>query len=102
MQRRDFITLLCGTAAVWPLAARAQPRRMPRVGVIWHAANADEEDVYLSVLTRTFAELGYVDGKNIQLEHRFPDEMPDRFRAIVKEFVEARLDVIIASTALGA
>lgn len=102
MQRRNFITLLCGTAAIWPLAARSQPRKMPRVGVIWHAANADEEDVYLSVLTKTFADLGYVDGKNIQFEHRFADEMPARFRAIAKEFVEARVEVIIASTALGA
>ena len=103
MRRRDLIVLLGGTAAAWPIASRAQqPKKIPRIGVLWHAANAEEEDVYLSVLTKAFNDLGYVDGKSVQLEHRFPDETPDRFRAIAREFVETKVDVIIAATALGA
>ena len=103
MRRRDFIVLLGGAAPVWPLAARAQQaRRIPRIGVLWHAANAEEEDVYLSVVTKAFADLGYVDGKNIQLEHRFPAEQPDRFRAFAREFAESKVDVIVAVTTLGA
>lgn len=103
MRRRDFIALFGGAATVWPLAARAQQaRKLPRVGVLWHAANAEEEDVYLSVLTKAFGDLGYVHGKSIQLEHRFPAEQPDRFRAIAREFVESKVDAIIAVTALGA
>ena len=103
MRRRDFIVLFGGAATVWPLASLAQQtRKVPRIGVLWHAANAEEEDAYLSVVTKAFADLGYVDGKNIQLEHRFPAEQPDRFRAFAREFVESKVDAIIAVTALGA
>jgi putative tryptophan/tyrosine transport system substrate-binding protein len=103
MKRRDFIVLFCSAAAVWPLATRAQQtKKVPRIGVLWHAANAEEEDVYLSVVTKAFADLGYVDGKNIQLEHRFPAEQPDRFRAFARELVESKVDAIIAVTSLGA
>src|SRR4051812_41769943 len=103
MRRRDFIALFGGAATVWPLAARAQqPRKIPRIGVLWHAANAEQEDVYLTVVTKAFADLGYVDGKNIQLEHRFPDEQPERFRAFARDFVESKVDVILAVTALAA
>jgi putative ABC transport system substrate-binding protein len=102
MKRRDFVVGFTA-AATWPFAARAQqPKKIPRIGVLWHAANADEEDVYLSVLTKAFGDLGYVDGKSIQLEHRFPDEQPDRFRAFAREFVETKVDAIVAVTALGA
>jgi putative tryptophan/tyrosine transport system substrate-binding protein len=103
MRRRDFIVLFGGAATVWPLAAQAQQaRRIPRIGVLWHAANAEEEDVYLSVVTKAFADLGYVDGKNIQLVHRFPAEQPDRFRAFARELVDSKVDAIIAVTGLGA
>src|SRR5882672_4392081 len=81
MRRREFITLLGGIAAAWPLPSRAQQRKaMPRVGVLWHAANAREEAEYLGALTKAFHELGYVEGKNIELDHRFPAEQPDRYR----------------------
>ena len=103
MRRRDFIVLFGGTATVWPLSALAQQtKKVPRIGVLWHAANAEEEDVYLSVVTKAFTDLGYVDGKNIQLEHRFPAEQPDRFRAFARELVESKVDAIIAVTSLGA
>jgi ABC-type uncharacterized transport system substrate-binding protein len=102
MKRRDFVVGF-SAAATWPFAARAQqPKKIPRIGVLWHAANADEEDVYLSVLTKAFGDLGYVDGKSIQLEHRFPDEQPERFRAFAREFVETKVDAIVAVTALAA
>jgi hypothetical protein len=70
MRRREFITLV--GAAAWPLAARAQqsPNKIPVVGVLWHAGSAEEEDVYLSVLTKAFNDLGYVEGKNIHLDRR--------------------------------
>jgi putative ABC transport system substrate-binding protein len=103
MRRREFVTLLAGSATGWPFIAHAQQsRKMPHIGVLWHAANADEEDVYLGVVTKAFADLGYVNGKNIQLEHRFPAEQPDRFRAFAREFAESKVDVILAVTALGA
>ena len=103
MRRRDLIVLLGGTAAAWPIASRAQqPKKIPRIGVLWHAANAEEEDVYLRVLTKAFNDLGYVEGKNIELEHRFPAEQPERFRTLARELVESNVDVIVSVTALGA
>jgi putative ABC transport system substrate-binding protein len=103
MKRRKFITLIGGAAAAWPLAARAQQstNKVPLVGVLWHAGSAEEEDVYLSVLVKAFNDLGYVEGKNIHLDQRFPAENPDRFRALARELVDEKPDVIIAVTWLG-
>ena len=102
MKRRAFITLI-GFAAGWPIATNAQQvKKVPRIGVLWHAGSADEEEVYLSVLRKAFSDLGYVEGKNIELEHRFPAEQPDRFRSFARELVESKVDAIIAVTALGA
>ena len=104
MKRRQFITLVGGAAAGWPLATRAQQssNKIPLVGVLWHAGSAEEEDVYLSVLVKAFNDLGYTQGKNIHLEHRFPAENPDRFRALAQELVDLKPDAIIAVTTLGA
>ena len=103
MRRRDFITIVGGAAAAWPLAARGQPpNKIPVVGVLWHAGSAEEEDVYLSVLVKAFNDLGYVEGKNIYLDHRFPAENPDRYRTLAQELVDEKPDVIIAVTLAGA
>ena len=103
MRRREFITLLGGTAASWPLPSRAQQRKaMPRVGVLWHAGNAKQEEEYLGALTKAFQELGYFEGKNIELDHRFPAEQPERFRLLAQELAESKVDVIVAVTGLGA
>jgi hypothetical protein len=76
VKRRDFITLLGGAAAAWPLAAGAQEkRRIPKIGVLWHAASAEEEGPLFTELVGGFRALGYIDGQNIILEHRFPNEM---------------------------
>jgi putative tryptophan/tyrosine transport system substrate-binding protein len=91
MRRREFITLLGGTAAAWPLPSRGQQRKaMPRVGALWHAANAKQEEEYLGALTKAFHELGYSEGKNIELDHRFPAEQPERFRALAQELAESK------------
>lgn len=103
MRRRNFIQGIAASAA-WPPAARAQqpPQKIPTVGVLWHAASAEEEDVYLRIVRQAFTDLGYVEGKNIRLENRFPAEQPDRFRALARELVELKPNVIIAVSNLGA
>ena len=102
--RRGFIGALGGAAAMWSASVRAQhpPNKIPVVGVLWHAGSAEEEDVYLSVLRKAFNDLGYMEGKNIVLEHRYPAEQPDRFRTFAQELVESKPDAIIAVTSLGA
>jgi putative ABC transport system substrate-binding protein len=98
MRRREFITLLPGgIAAAWPLAAVGQPiKKMPKVGVLWHAANAEEEALGLGALTRGFRDLGYTDGKNIALHHRFPAELTERFASLSAELAAVPVDVLVS------
>ena len=99
MQRREFITLFGGVAVAWPLAARGQPtQKMPKVGVLWHAGNAEEEAIYLSELQQGLNGLGYVDGKTIALENRFPNEQPERFVSLAAELAALKVDVLVAVT----
>jgi putative ABC transport system substrate-binding protein len=75
-----------------------QAAKGPKVGVLWHAGSAEEERVPLGGLVEGLRELGYVDGKNIILEHRFPNEQPERFVSLAAELVEIKVDVLIAVT----
>jgi putative ABC transport system substrate-binding protein len=81
MRRREFISLLGGTVAVWPVLARAQSsRNIPHIGILWHAANAEQEEPYFSAIINGLRDVGYVDGSTVVLEHRFPNEQPDQFQ----------------------
>src|ERR1700722_9136406 len=84
MKRRDVMALMAGAAA-WPIVVRAQEgRRVPKVGVLWHAADAAGEWPYYGCLLDGFEELGYSHGK-IELIHRFPDEKPEKFQSMAAE-----------------
>src|ERR1700758_1933760 len=103
MRRREFLALAAGAAAISPAGSWAQRMaKIPRVGVLWHAGSAEEEDVYLSVVKKAFSSLGYVEGKSIILEHRFPAEKAELFRSMAQELAASKPDVIIAVTELGA
>jgi putative tryptophan/tyrosine transport system substrate-binding protein len=98
VHRREFIFALGGAATVWPRKARAQDkRRVPKVGVLWHAGSAQEEGPLFTTLVEGFRKLGYIDGQTIILEHRFPNEMPERFRSMAAELVALNVDVLISS-----
>jgi putative tryptophan/tyrosine transport system substrate-binding protein len=103
MRRREFNMLLGGIAAAWPLRADAQQTaKIPRIGVLWHAGNEQEEAMNLGALRKGLNDLGYVEGKNIELINRFADEHYDRFDALATELVEAKVDIIFASLGLAA
>jgi putative ABC transport system substrate-binding protein len=94
MKRRDVMALIAGAAA-WPLALRGQERRrVPKVGVLWHAADADGEWPYYGCLLDGFQELGYTEGK-IELIHRFPNEKPEQFQSMAAELVALAPDVLV-------
>jgi ABC-type uncharacterized transport system substrate-binding protein len=102
LKRRAFIAGL-GGAAAWPVVARAQQSgKTPIVGVLWHAANEQEEAIYLGALRQGLKDVGYTEGKNIELLNRFADEHYDRFDALAGELVDAKVDIIVASIPVAA
>jgi len=92
MRRRDFFIACVGGAATWPLASRAQqPRKMHRIGVLWHGANAEEEVIYLAALRQGLRDSGYVEGENVVLEMRFPAEQYERFFILAAELAQQKV-----------
>jgi putative ABC transport system substrate-binding protein len=94
MRRRDFLALAAGAVAVSPVRSWAQRTTIPRVGVLWHAADTDGEWPYYGCLLDGFAELGYGPRK-IEFIHRFPDEKPEKFQSMAAELVALAPDVLV-------
>jgi len=96
--RREFITLLGGAAAMWPLAARAQqPERMRRLGVLMaHAENDPEGQIFVAVFRETLQKLGWAEGRNIRIDVRWAAEV-ESMAGFAKELVALQPDVILAN-----
>ena len=102
MKRREFIALV-GSAAAWPLAARAENvKNIPKIGVLWHAGSEEEEAINLGAVRQGFKDLGYVEGQNIRLINTFAAEQYERFNANAAELVALSVDVLVAVTAPAA
>jgi putative tryptophan/tyrosine transport system substrate-binding protein len=99
MKRREFITLLGGAAAAWPLAARAQqPERMRRVGVLMDLAADDPEgQARLTAFRAEFSRLGWTDGGNARIDVRWGAGLSNRMREHAAELVALMPDAILAS-----
>jgi putative tryptophan/tyrosine transport system substrate-binding protein len=96
MKRRDFITLLGGAAAAWPLAARAQQAAMPVVG--WISSRAASESAYLVAAFRQgLKETGYIEPQNVVVDFRWGDGYYDRLNALATELVRRQVTVIVAT-----
>jgi putative ABC transport system substrate-binding protein len=93
MRRREFITLLGGAAATWPLAARAQQSKMARIGALY-IGTADAES-FKKELREGLRELGYVEGQNIAFEFRSAEGKLDRLPELAAELVRLKVDVIV-------
>jgi len=97
MRRRDFITLL-GSAAAWPLAARAQQPR--RVGVLIpsHSQTDREGQTSITAFLDTFQKLGWTDGRNVRIEYRWGAGDAERTKAAANELVHSAADVIVVAS----
>lgn len=95
MQRREFMTLVGGAAAAWPLAVRAQPT-LPVIGVL-ESGSANS----LTSLTAEFhsglMKLGYVEGQNVRIEYRRADSQYDRLPALASDLIDQKVTLIVAS-----
>jgi putative ABC transport system substrate-binding protein len=96
MRRREF--MICGVAAVWPLATRAQrSERVRRIGVLLPFNNADDPIVqrYWSAFKQRLGELGWVEGRNVQFDVHFTTQDVDRIRAGAAELVVSAPELIV-------
>ena len=100
MKRRAFMTLF-GSVAAWPLTARAQQaERIRRIGVLQGVAASDPEGQdRFDALLHALQQLGWIDGRNIQIVHRFTDGDADRARTYAAELVALAPDLILTSGA---
>src|SRR5579864_5236156 len=98
MRRREFVAALGGAAAAtWPLATRAQqPRKLPRMAFLGNH-NPDNPNPLAAAFFRGMSELGYVDGKNVQIEYRYANAKLDLLPKLAAELVNLKPDVLVVN-----
>jgi putative ABC transport system substrate-binding protein len=101
MNRRDFIALLGGAAALWPLAARAQQRAMPVVGFIG-GGSAEPSADGVAAFRKGLSQSGYVEGQNVTVEYHWLNGQYDGLPALMDDLVRRRVAVIATPAALRA
>ena len=96
MRRRDFVTLVGGTAA-WPLVARAQQPAMPVIGFVRSTSLSDSTQL-VTAFRQGLKELGFVEGENVAIEYRWAEDQYDRLRTLVADLVDRKVAVIAANS----
>lgn len=100
MKRREFITLLGGAAAGWPLVAFAQQGApMRRIGVLFGIAESDPQaTTELTVFTKALQEFGWIEGRNIRIDTRWAAADVDRMQVFARELVSLQPDAIVGQS----
>jgi putative tryptophan/tyrosine transport system substrate-binding protein len=98
VRRRDFITLV-GGAAAWPLAARAQPQRLGKLGVIMAVGKTPEYTAALAALEQALTSFGWKSGENLRIDERWSAGSEDAARSAAQEVIASNPDVILGQSA---
>jgi putative tryptophan/tyrosine transport system substrate-binding protein len=95
MRRRDFISLIGGATAAWPLPALAQQTRLPIIGFV--GADATSWSPWTTAFVQRLHELGWTEGHTVAIEYRWNEGKPERIAEIAAEFIRLRVDVIVTN-----
>jgi len=95
VKRREFIILIGGAAAAWPLAARAQRAAMPVIGLL-HSSSPEAMAPFLTALREGLSEAGFIDGQNVRIDFRWAEGQYDRLPAMAKELVGQQVALLVA------
>ena len=94
MRRREFIVSLFGGVAAWPMAARAQPAKLPTIGFLG-AGGQSAWTHWTAAFVQRLQELGWIEGRTVTIEYRWAEGRTERFREIAAEFARLKVDVIV-------
>jgi putative ABC transport system substrate-binding protein len=101
LKRREFITLLGGAAAAWPLAARAQQAgKLATIGCLVPGTPSSHGQ-WFAVFVQRLRELGWIEGRTVAVEYRWAEGRSERFAEIAAEFVQRKVDVIVTASTTG-
>jgi len=97
MRRREFITIVGGAAASWPLAARAQqPAKLPTIGLLGSSTPLAMSQ-WVAAFVQRLRDLGWIEGRTVAIEYRWAEGRDERYAEIAAEFVRLKVDVIVMS-----
>jgi putative tryptophan/tyrosine transport system substrate-binding protein len=101
MRRREFIRLLGGAAAAWPLAARGQqPGKLPTIGFLGQSTRSAGSE-WVAAFMQRLRELGWIESRTVAIEYRWGEGREERFAEVAAEFVRLKVDVIVTSGTLA-
>ena len=96
MRRREFITLLGGAAAAWPLAARAQQPKLPTIGFLG-TTSPSVWQIWTAAFVQRLRELGWIEGQTVAIEYRWAEGRQDRWAEFATDFARLKVDIVFTS-----